>query len=201
MNSLTTYFLLFFTFSFCFVFGQSDEEKNPLRKIDLNVSFNMIGKTNFSKNDVNKLRVGASSGQFTIYPLDYKNCQFGLGFGYESIRIKLSDTLSISENRIPLMAVAKFSFTDLNALYIKTQLGSAVTLKSEFDSDGGAAVINDRTDIGTPVLANISFGAVLPINPVNIGLELGYAYKQAGYKHENRYNKGAVFLSVIGSFQ
>ena len=193
-------FAIFCVFSFV-ALGQSDEENVPLRKIDLNLSFNMIGKTNYSKEDAKEERIGATSVQFTIYPLDYKKIQFGLGFGLEFINIRLLDTMDIAEDRIPLMVVSKFNFISSNTLYLKTQLGTAVTLKSEYVKEGASSIINDRTEIGTPVLASISLGAVMPIEPVTIGLELGYAYKQTGYKHENRYNKGAVFLSVIGSFR
>ncbi len=201
MKSLLPNYLsaIFCVFSFV-AFGQTDQESIPLRKIDLNISFNMVGQTNYSKEDA-KDRMASMTGLFAIYPLSYRKIQFGVGFGIESIRIGLSDTLDLEEDRVPLLAVTKFNFTSTNSLYLKTQLGTAVTLKSEYSRNGNSPNTNDRTDIGTPVLANISFGAVLPIEPVSIGLELGYAYKQTGYKHENRYNKGAVFLSVIGSFR
>ena len=202
MKNLSLYYLFAVTFFIsAHVSAQTEAEKSVLRKIDLNLSFNMVGKTNYSKEDPAEDRVAATSGQFTIYPLAYKKCQFGLGFGIESIKIGVGDTADFKEDRVPLMAVSKFNFTSANSIFIKTQLGTAVTFKSEYSRYGNAATANDRTDIGAPVLASISFGAVMPLDPFTVGLELGYAYKQTGYKYENRYNKGAVFLSVIGSFR
>lgn len=174
-----------------------------LRKMDLNLYMNVVtqAETNYSKdNKEEHIRVGAVSGLFAIYPLDYKRNQFGLAFGFESVVIHLMDTLSITENRIPLLAVVKFNFLADNAIYMKAQLGTAITLESTYNITNKPVVINDRTEIGVPILANIGFGATLPINQIGIGLEVGYSFKQLGYKQENRYESGAVFLGVLASF-
>jgi hypothetical protein len=112
----------------------------------------------------------------------------------------LLDTLSITENRVPLLAIAKFNLVPSNGLFLKAQLGTALTLESMYTlSYNNTDSINERTDIGAPILANIGVGIVLPIQKVKVGVEFGYAYKQLGYKKENRYNNGAVFMGVLVS--
>lgn len=185
--------LVFLSFSIASIGQNSDISLPP--KIDLNLNFNITSESIYLGDTKDEERISSTSGLFTIYPIAYKRIQFGLGFGFESLKVDKS----ISEKRVPLLAVTKFNFTSENAFFIKAQLGTAATLESKnyvsIDSDEP----NSREDIGAPILANIGVGFTLPIGFSKIGFEMGYAFKQFGYKKENRYNNGAVFMGVLVS--
>ena len=179
--------------------AQTDEEYN-FRKIDISVNFNLTGKTNYSKpsHDGNTLK--STQSLFVIYPLQHRRIQFGLAAGYENVQTAYIDSFAIHEGRIPLLVATKFNITKGQELYFKAQFGTALTTKSELEIEGGGSLTNSRNDIGAPIIANLGIGINLPLNDIGVGFEFGYSYKQLGYKLENNYPNGAIFLGIMVSF-
>lgn len=179
----------------------AQNENIPLKKVEW--SANVFGnpETNFSKNRNKLATSGGYQLKYIIYPLAHRNTRFGLGFGFERLNTSNIDTFSLHENRIPLLASVKFSSKNNELFFAKLELGTAVVFDSEKHYDNGDKGVNHRSDIGAPILISGSVGMTLIHRPdkYNIGLELGYAYKQYGYKHILEYNANAVVFGIFAA--
>lgn len=175
-----------------------DTNKTDFRKIDLNVNFNIVGKINYKEGNYSEPK--AVQAILTFYPLQFRNTQMGFSLGYEKMEVRSSDSVTIKENRIPILATAKINLSKQQAVYLRTQLGTALILSSESKIDTQNSVQNYRNDIGAPIIFNLGLGVNLPFNRVGVGIELGYSYKQLGYKLENNYKQGALYLGLSISF-
>jgi len=180
--------------------SQAQNEVAPLKKVEWSVNVFGNPETNFSKNT----KYATNSGyqlKYIIYPMSHKNTRFGLGFGFERLNTSMIDTFSIHENRIPLLASVKFSSRENELFYAKLELGSAVVFDSEKHLNNGNKETNHRSDVGAPILISGSIGMTLIHRPdkYNIGIELGYAYKQYGYKQVTEYNANAVVFGIFAA--
>lgn len=178
----------------------AQNETVPLKKVEWSAHVFGNPETNFSKDR----KYATSSGyqlKYIIYPLAHRNTRFGLGFGYERLNTSNIDSFSIHENRIPLLASVKFSSRDNELFFAKLELGTAVVFASEKHYENGDKGVNHRSDIGAPILISGSVGMTLIHRPdkYNIGIELGYAYKQYGYKHILEYNANAIVFGIFAA--
>ena len=193
-------YLLFTTLSLSFLVLETyaqDSTQIQFRKIDLNVNFNVNGKTNFSEGSYD----GPKSVQaiLTFYPLQFRKTQMGFSLGIEKIEVRSSDSLTTTETRIPILATAKINLSKQQAVYLRTQIGTALTTSSFLTIDE-IREYNYRDDIGAPIIMNIGLGINLPFYQVGVGVEMGFSYKQLSYKRINDYQSGAFYLGLSISF-
>ena len=195
----TLYFFLitlFFSFYVLETHAQ-DSNKTEFRKIDLNVNLNVLAKTNYS--DGNYDGPKAVQAILTFYPLQFRKTQMGFSLGYEKLETRSRDSVTTIESRIPILATAKINLSKHQAVYLRTQIGTALTTSSRSTKDE-TTVNNYREDIGTPIILNLGLGINLPFYAVGVGVEMGYSYKQLSYKRVNDYKKGAFYLGLSISF-
>lgn len=178
--------LLFLILLLVFVLDASAQSDSLLRKIAVNIN------VNYSQSNVSVQPLIA------IYPMTYRRFQLGLSTGFDQMKYSRSDTFSIDEKRIPLLASLRYNITQWQELYFKGQLGTAVTLSSEIIRNGDVFDSN-RDDIGAPILASFGFGFNIPVRDLGIGVEFGYSFRQTSNKIITNYDPkgfyfGAVFL-------
>ena len=188
---------LFIFLFLTFVLDATAQTDSSFRKIDVSVGLSDLVHSNLNSTTQNGVR--STFGTLTFYPLQYKKTQFGITIGFERVVLKVTDSTTLTENRIPLLLTTKWNIYGDQAFYIKMQLGTALTTKSLVSKEGDTEYNNLRSDIGAPILANMGMGVNLPFNKIGVGVEFGYAYKQISYKSFSEYNPGAVYLSLVVS--
>lgn len=137
---------------------------------------------------------------YTIYAFRYKRTQFGISTGYEKLMTgefrKNSDTTyEFREDRVPVLAAVKMRFRKTPIRYFKAQIGTALTLNSTTRIKSVASFRNDRETIGKPIIIQLSLGIEMyETEKLNLGVEIGYGYKQLSYMHENAMNPNSIFV-------
>jgi len=193
---MKTQYLLLFMF-LVFVLEATAQNDSTYRKIDVKIGASALVKTNYTEGSENGIK--STFGTFTFYPIQYKKTQLGFTVGFERIELAITDSITLIENRIPLLLTAKWNIYGHQSFYIKMQLGTALTTKSYVTEEGKDGYNNLRTNIGAPILANMGIGISLPFNKIGVGVEFGYSYRQISYKSIREYNPGAIYLSLVVS--
>lgn len=178
--------LLFLILFLLFKVDAMAQSDSLLRKIAVNINVN-YSQSNASFQPL-----------IAIYPMTYQRFQLGFSTGFDQMKYSRSDTFSIQEKRIPLLASLRYNITRWQELYFKGQLGTAVTMSSKITRNGNTFDSN-RDDIGAPVLASFGFGFNMPVRDLGIGVEFGYSFRQTSNKTITNYDPkgfyfGAVFL-------
>jgi hypothetical protein len=178
------------------MYAQNDSIQFKKVELDFNVFTNPksnLTKSGYARNSGYQLK-------YILYPLSHRNTQFGFGFGYERLNTSKVDSFSLHEKWIPIIGVVKFSSKNDQLFFVKFEMGSALVLNSEKRLDDGTSRSNSRPDIGVPILISGSLGITFVQRPrYNIGLELGYSYKQYGYKNVVEYNSNAIVLGIFAA--
>ena len=173
--------------------AQSD---STFKKIDFSV--------NIFENFMNKETMpdgatySAQQALIATYPFQYRSIQYGFAFGYESLRTQEIDSLTYHERRIPILISNKFYLGNSIPVYFETQFGTALTMKSVSINEAQEEFNNSRDNIGLPVIVNGGIGfEIISEHDMSIGLEIGFAYKQLGYKNVSKYDSKAFYLGLF----
>ena len=180
-------------------FAQSND--STLRKMDVSLTYSFNSYSNLSSPN----GVVYSSFQVlnTVYPFAYKSSQFGIGFGYEYVgskdyTFKKDSTLRFSEDRIPLLLSYKLGFSKTIFKYFKYQFGTALILSSNTQVKDGEQFKNLRKQIGLPILFQMAIGIQMyDSEKLGVGLELGYSYKQLGFKNVPEFNPNSISFGLV----
>ncbi len=185
--------IIAFLFSYSEIQAQAD---STFKTIDISI--------NIFENFMNKESVpdgatySAQQIMVSTYPFQHRSIQYGFAFGYENIRLQEIDSITFHEKRIPILMSNKFYLSKDVPVYFETQFGTALTMKSVSVIEDQEDLNNSRDDIGLPVIVNGGLGVeFISEHDLSVGLEIGFAYKQLGYKKESRYDSKAFYLGIF----